>query len=74
MKTYLYVAVGVAALATLGWFIQDQRSIGGSAEREKQVKENAQFVVNARKGAVDYDTCDLAGGVYAFETSTCKLP
>lgn len=74
MKTYLYIAAGVAIVAALIWFIQDQRSIGGSAEREKQVKENAQFAVKARKGIVDFDTCDAADGMWDFGKSTCKLP
>lgn len=74
MKPYLYVIAGVAIVAALTWFIQDQRSIGGSAEREKQVKENARFAVKARKGIVDFDTCDTAGGLWDFGKSTCKLP
>jgi len=74
MKLYLYIALGVAALAALGLFIHDQRSIGAAVERTKQEKANAEFRVRAAEGAVDYDTCDDAGGVYNFGKGTCKLP
>ena len=73
-KLYVYLAIGAAVIGGLIWYTLDQRSIGGSAERERQVKANAKFVVNAKKGAVDYDTCDLAGGLYDFGKGTCKLP
>ncbi len=73
-RIWIYIIAGIAAAALLAWFVNDQRNIGGTAEREKQVKANAQFVVNARKGAVDFDTCYLAGGLYDFAKGTCKLP
>ena len=74
MKLYLYGAAGVVILIALGLFIHDQRSIGAAGERTKQEKANAEFRVRAAEGAVDYDTCDDAGGVYNFGKGTCKLP
>lgn len=74
MKLYVYIALGVAILGGLWYFIDRQREIGGTAERLKQVEENARFKVNAKRGVVDYDTCDDAGGLFDFRTSTCKLP
>lgn len=71
---WLYIIAGFAAAALLSWFVHDQRSIGGASEREKQVKENAQFSDKARKGIVDRDACDDAGGLYDFRKATCQLP
>lgn len=73
MKIYLYAAAGLAIAAGLIWFIHDQRSIGGAAEREKQEKANAEFRVRAAKGAVDFDVCDRAGGLFDFRRQTCQL-
>lgn len=67
------LAVALLGGAYLGWQTH-QRNLGREAERERQVKENAKFVVNARKGAVDFDTCDMAGGLYDFAKGSCKLP
>jgi len=74
MRLYLYIALGVAIIGGLWYFIKEQREIGGEAERLKQVKENAQFKVRANKGIVGYDTCDDADGLYDFRTGSCKLP
>lgn len=74
MKLYLYAAAGAVILAALAVFVYDQRNIGGAAERAKQEKANAEFRVRASEGAVDYDTCDDAGGLYDFTRRTCKLP
>lgn len=72
-KIAIYLSFAGAAVIALVMFINYQRDIGGDAERMKQEKENAQMLVRARKGAVDYDTCDRAGGLYNFRTSACKL-
>lgn len=74
VKLALYAAIGVAVLGGLFAFVQYQRSIGGEAERQKQVKANAEFQVRASKGAVDFDTCDRAGGLFDFRRRTCELP
>lgn len=73
-KIAICLGLAGAAIIALVMFINHQRDIGGAAERAKQEKENAQMLVRARKGAVDYDTCDRAGGLYNFRTSACKLP
>jgi len=74
MKLYLYAALGAVALAALTWYTLDQRAAGRDAERQKQEKSNAQFRVRAQKGAVDFDLCDAAGGLYDFRKGSCKLP
>ena len=73
MKVYLYAELGAAALAALGWYTFDQRTTGAANERAKQEKANAEFRVRAQKGAVDFDTCDAAGGLYDFRTRACEL-
>ena len=73
-KLYLYFILGAGAFFALVYFIQSQRDIGGSTERVNQEKENAVFEVKARKGDVDYTTCDRANGLYDFTKGTCKLP
>lgn len=76
IRIYAIVAAVSAFAIVIGlvMFARDQREIGGAAQREQQEKENAQFRVKAAKGRIDYDTCDLAGGLYQFGTGTCKLP
>lgn len=73
-KIYLYGIIALGAIIALGYFIHSQRELGGEAERLRQEKENAQFQVHVRKGTVDYNTCDRAGGLYDFVKGTCKLP
>lgn len=63
-----------AIVVGLVMFARDQREIGGATAREQQEKENAQFRVRANKGRIDYDTCELAGGMYKFGTGTCQPP
>ncbi|TBY41579.1 hypothetical protein [Rhizobium leguminosarum] len=72
------IVVGVVGLLIVaglyvGWS-QYQQSRGAADERAKQEKANAEFRVRANKGAVDYDTCDRADGLYDFRKGTCKLP
>jgi hypothetical protein len=74
MKLYLYIALGVAIIGGLWYFIKEQREIGGTAERLKQVEENERFKDRATKGISGYDACDDAGGVYDFRKGSCKLP
>ena len=73
-KIYIYLVLGSILFLAAFYFIKEQRDIGGEAERIKQERENAQFIVKARKGAVDYNTCDRANGLYDFAKGTCKLP
>lgn len=73
-RLYLIAILGAAALAALFLYTMQQREAGKAIERAKQEKANAEFRVRAQKGAVDYDTCDRAGGLYDFRTRACKLP
>lgn len=73
-KIAIYLGLTGAAVIALVFFIQNQRDIGGAVAREKQEKENAKMLIRVRKGAVDYNTCDRAGGLYDFVNGTCKLP
>lgn len=74
MKVYL-IAAGVAvALAAVGWFAYEQRSIGGAAERARQEKENQNAVENADDFAATLRDCRLDGGVFNFETGKCDRP
>lgn len=73
-KIYLYLALGAAVIGGVITFTYNQRSIGGEAERLKQERANADFRNNQNKGAVDFDTCDRAGGLYDFRKATCKFP
>jgi hypothetical protein len=68
-------AIGLMIVVGLyvGWS-QYQQSKGAAEERAKQEKANAEFRVRANKGAVDYDTCDRADGLYDFRKASCKLP
>lgn len=68
-------AVGILILGGLylAWS-EHQRSIGAADQLAKQEKANAEFRVRANKGAVDFDTCDTAGGLFDFRKGTCQLP
>lgn len=74
MKAYLYAAAALIITAGVVFLIHSQREAGKASERAKQEKANAEFRVRAAKGAVDFDTCDAAGGLFDFRKSTCKLP
>lgn len=74
LKIYAYLILGAVILGGFGIFVYHQRSIGADAERAKQDKANAQFKVRVNQGAVDFDTCERAGGLYQFGKGTCKLP
>lgn len=63
-----------AVLISVAWFAYKVREEGAERERAKQEKANAEFVIRANKGAVDFDTCDAAGGLYNFRTGACELP
>ena len=74
LKLYFIAGICVMLLAGLSYFIHDQRERGAQVEAAKQEKENAKFQVNARRGAVEFDVCDRADGLYNFAKGTCKLP
>ena len=61
-------------LVAAGWFAYRLIDEGAERERAKQEKANAEFVVRANKGAVSFDTCDRAGGLYDFRRGSCQLP
>lgn len=73
-KLYLYIAAGVFALGCIIGAYQLLKSHFETNARLEQDKANAVFAVKAKQGRVDYNTCDLAGGVYQFAKGTCKLP
>lgn len=68
------IILGIAALAAVSYFAFKFTEHGAERERVKQEKANAEFQVRSQKGAVSYDTCDRAGGVYDFGKGSCKLP
>ena len=74
MRLYLYAAIAAALIGGVTLYTIDQRNAGAAAEREKQEKANAEFRVKSARGAVDYDVCDRAGGMFDFSTGRCKLP
>lgn len=74
MKIYIYVAIGLAIVGGLFWFIQEQRAIGERAEREKQEQANAKFREELQKGASSFDACDRSGGLWDFRKGTCQFP
>ncbi|TCA48550.1 hypothetical protein E0J16_25820 [Rhizobium pisi] len=75
MEKIVIAVVGFCILGGIyfGWS-QYQQSIGAAEQLAKQEKANAEFRVRANKGAVDYDTCDRADGLYDFRKASCKLP
>lgn len=71
------VAAAVGLMIVIGLYVgwsQYQQNKGAADERVKQEKANAEFRVRVNQGVVDYDTCDLAGGMFNFRKATCKLP
>lgn len=74
IKPYLYASIGLAAVAGLVWFVHDQREVGYAKRAAEQEKSDAQFRVRSAQGAVEYDVCDRAGGLYDFRRGSCKLP
>lgn len=76
MGKYVVAALGLLILllgfgvAIYGWIWKEAADV----ERAKQEKENAEFIIRANKGRVDYSVCDDADGLYDFKSGTCELP
>jgi hypothetical protein len=74
VKLWIYLALGVAALALLWGLYSAVREDAAENERAKQEKANAEFIIRTQNGRSTYDQCDAADGVYDFAAGTCKLP
>lgn len=73
IKLYIVGGLLLGALLIVAHFVREAGEQARLEERQRQEKANAEFQVRARKGAVDFDLCDRAGGLYDFRAGTCKL-
>jgi hypothetical protein len=74
IKFYIIGMAAFGALLIGAYFLHQTAQQARVEEQLKQEKANAEFRVRAAKGAVDFDTCDRADGVYNFGKGTCQLP
>lgn len=71
MKLWVYVALGLAALAAVSTVVLYLESQGAEKERAKIEKENRNAYSKAREGRDAFLACD---GVYHFDTGNCERP
>jgi hypothetical protein len=73
VKLQLYIAAALGALGLIFALYYMIREDAQEAERAKQEKANAEFIIKTQKGRSTYDECDAADGVYDFAKGTCQL-
>lgn len=73
-KALWAIAAIMAMVVAVGIVLKIERERGAKEALAAQEKANARFQVNQNKGAVSYDLCDRADGLYDFVKGTCKLP
>ena len=66
--------LAAAVFIAVAYFVNRVWDQAAEQERAKQEKANAEFVVRSNKGAVDFDTCNDAGGLFDFRRRSCQLP
>lgn len=74
MRIYLYAAIAAVLIGGGILYTIEQRSAGAAAEKARQDKADAAFRVQSTKGAVSFDVCDRAGGLYDFRKNRCVIP
>ena len=68
-----YIAAALGALGLIFTLYHVIREDAREAERAKQEKANAEFIIKTQKGRSTYDECDAADGLYNFAKGTCEL-